>query len=634
MSTTRPNDDDGATTIRTGPASGFHSDFATSSMYIGDTLPEGLRLGEYEILSVIGEGGFGIVYLAYDHFLQRQVALKEYMPSSLAGRSRMGLDVTIKSEHHRDTFMAGLRSFINEARLLAQFDHRALVKVYRFWEGNGTAYMVMPYVVGPTLKAALADMGTPPDEAWLRSQVLTPLMEALSLLHKASCLHRDIAPDNILLTETGPMLLDFGAARKVIGDLNQTLTVVLKPGYAPIEQYGEVPALTQGPWTDVYALGGVVRYAITGKVPVSATTRLVQDTMVPLAQLAQGQYGETFLQAVDTALAIKPADRPQDMLHFSTLLGEGPEAGSGVTGPVSLGGATPLVTAPVRTVWPNPVTGHPATTGPHTRPQAGPHTSPGVAHPTTAGQALPAQVTSAQPVTAPSVLAPATVGRPVTTQTPAAKAPITEAPVTTPLSQAAPQTVAAPVGPAATAAAPYRSALPWVLVAAALLALAALGAWVMFRPAPGSTPATAEPSTAPAASTASLPPPPTPVAAEPAPAPVDSQPQATAPASAEAAVPVPTAPAPAPTMAPPVPTPAAKAPVPVATDRAVPAKPVATVPTVNDKPPVDKPVAQAPPPARQAAGPDKSARCADLLQKASLEPLTPSETSFLKTECK
>ncbi|MFY9476192.1 MAG: protein kinase [Aquabacterium sp.] len=632
MSTTRPNDDDGATTIRTGPASGFHSDFATSSMYIGDTLPEGLRLGEYEILSVIGEGGFGIVYLAYDHFLQRQVALKEYMPSSLAGRSRMGLDVTIKSERHRDTFMAGLRSFINEARLLAQFDHRALVKVYRFWEGNGTAYMVMPYVVGPTLKAALADMGAPPDEAWLRSQVLTPLIEALSLLHKASCLHRDIAPDNILLTEAGPMLLDFGAARKVIGDLNQTLTVVLKPGYAPIEQYGEVPALTQGPWTDVYALGGVVRYAITGKVPVSATTRLVQDTMVPLAQLAQGQYGETFLQAVDTALAIKPADRPQDMLHFSTLLGEGPEAGSGVTGPVSLGGAaTPLATAPVRTVWPATTgAGAGPATGPHTRP----HTSPGAGHPTTAGQALLAQASSAQPGTVPSALESATTGRPVTTQAPVAKAPITEAPVTTPRPQAAPQTVAAPLSMAATPAAPSRSAWPWVLAVVALLALAALGAWFLFKPAPVSMPATAEPSTAPAASAAPLAPPPTPAAAEPAPASVDSQPQATTPASAEAAVPLPTAPLPQPATAPPVPTLAAKAPAPVATDRAVPAKPVATVPTANDKPPVDKPVSQTLPPARQAAGPDKSARCADLLQKASLEPLTPGETSFLRTECK
>ena len=578
MSTTRPNDDDGATTIRTGPASGFHSDFATSSMYIGDTLPEGLRLGEYEILSVIGEGGFGIVYLAYDHFLQRQVALKEYMPSSLAGRSRMGLDVTIKSERHRDTFMAGLRSFINEARLLAQFDHRALVKVYRFWEGNGTAYMVMPYVVGPTLKAALADMGTPPDEAWLRSQVLTPLMEALSLLHKASCLHRDIAPDNILLTETGPMLLDFGAARKVIGDLNQTLTVVLKPGYAPIEQYGEVPALTQGPWTDVYALGGVVRYAITGKVPVSATTRLVQDTMVPLAQLAQGHYGGAFLQAVDTALAIKPADRPQDMLEFSALLGEAPE---GAASPVGLP-VTSQATAPVRTVWPNPVTGQPST----------------------ASQALRTQPSSVtqQPLAAPAARAPVT------------EAPVTEAPVT----PALPEAQAA--APAAAVASPSRSALPWGLAVAALLALAAVAAWFMFKPTSGNVPAVVEPPAvpSPAASAGPLAPVAPPVAAEPAPPPLpsaDSQPPTAPPARVDTASPAP--------ATSPVVTPAAKVATPVPSERPVAPKPLA-----------EKPAAESQPAARPAAGPDKSARCADLLQKASLEPLTPSETSFLRTECK
>jgi serine/threonine protein kinase len=607
MSTIRPNDDDGATTIRTGPASGFHSDFATSSMYIGDTLPEGLRLGEYEILSVIGEGGFGIVYLAYDHFLQRQVALKEYMPSSLAGRSRMGLDVTIKSERHRDTFMAGLRSFINEARLLAQFDHRALVKVYRFWEGNGTAYMVMPYVVGPTLKAALADMGAPPDEAWLRGQVLTPLMEALSLLHKASCLHRDIAPDNILLTETGPMLLDFGAARKVIGDLNQTLTVVLKPGYAPIEQYGEVPALTQGPWTDVYALGGVVRYAITGKVPVSATTRLVQDTMVPLAQLAQGHYGEAFLQAVDRALAIRPADRPQDMLAFAALLGETPE---GMAAPPGLVTASAQETASVRTVWPHPATGHPVTT-------ASEVTSWGSAGPI-ARPPSPAQQPPAAPAVAPlgEHPSPLTTTQANVTPAPLATAPVTQAPVVPALSQTQAQSAPAAVatGQAVAAASPSRSTLPWGLVVVALLALAAVGAWFALRPTSDSAPAVAEPS--PAASPAASAGPLAPVAAEPA--------------------------APAPTTATttsPPPAPAAKVPAPALPEQPVPPKPVAAAPSPVDKPlaektSADKPAAVTPPAARPAAAPDKSARCADLLQKASLEPLTPSETSFLRTECK
>ena len=124
-------------------------------------LPIGTTIGEFEITGLIGEGGFGIVYLAYDHSLHRQVALKEYMPAALAGRS-VGATVAVKSKRHLETFQAGLRSFINEARLLAQFDHPSLVKVYRFWESNGTAYMVMPFYQGITLKETLAAMRTPP----------------------------------------------------------------------------------------------------------------------------------------------------------------------------------------------------------------------------------------------------------------------------------------------------------------------------------------------------------------------------------------------------------------------------------------------------------------------------------------
>src|SRR5918999_401773 len=135
----------------------------------GNTLPIGTRLGEFEIIDLIGEGGFGIVYLAYDHSLDRQVALKEYMPSALAHREDDGVTVVMRSDRHAETFAAGLRSFINEARLLAQFDHHSLVKVYRFWEANGTAYMVMPFYEGITLKQALSQLGGPPDEAWLKT---------------------------------------------------------------------------------------------------------------------------------------------------------------------------------------------------------------------------------------------------------------------------------------------------------------------------------------------------------------------------------------------------------------------------------------------------------------------------------
>jgi serine/threonine protein kinase len=179
-------------------------------------LPPGTRLEEFEILGMVGEGGFGIVYRARDHMLQRDVALKEYMPSALAMRIDP-MAVSVKSEDLAGAFVAGLKSFINEARLLAQFDHPSLVKVYRFWEANGTAYMVMPFYEGVTLRTALA-RGGPPTEGWLKD-LLRPLLEALAYLHRAGCLHRDIAPDNIMILQDGrPLLLDFGAARQVIGD--------------------------------------------------------------------------------------------------------------------------------------------------------------------------------------------------------------------------------------------------------------------------------------------------------------------------------------------------------------------------------------------------------------------------------
>jgi serine/threonine protein kinase len=287
----------------------------------GNNLPVGTFLGEFEITELIGEGGFGIVYLARDHSLQRRVALKEYMPSALAARTGP-MEVSVKSERHRDTFEAGLKSFVNEARLLAQFDHPSLVKVYRFWEANGTAYMVMPFYEGVTLKQQLKDMGAPPNEAWLM-ELLGPLTEALEVIHADQCYHRDIAPDNVILLKGSnrPLLLDFGAARRVIGDMTQALTVILKPGYAPVEQYAEVPGMKQGPWTDVYALAAVVYYAIVGKTPPTSVGRLMNDSYVPLAQEAAGRYSPKFLAAIDRALAVKPEERTPSIAALRHELG-------------------------------------------------------------------------------------------------------------------------------------------------------------------------------------------------------------------------------------------------------------------------------------------------------------------------
>lgn len=288
-------------------------------------LPVGTRVAEFVITGLIGIGGFGIVYQAHDESLDRQVALKEYMPSALAVRQQ-GNTVSAKSQRSADTFLAGLRSFINEARMLALFNHPALVKVYRFWESNGTAYMVMPFYQGQTLKKTLADMQTPPSEAWLR-QLLFPLLEALEIIHAKNCFHRDIAPDNILLLNNGqPVLLDFGAARQVISDMANNLTVILKPGYAPIEQYASDPNMPQGAWTDIYALGAVMHLAIAGLEPHTSVSRIVKDNYEPLALRGDKRYSQSFLETIDRALALKPGDRPQNVGELRSLLTGTPSA--------------------------------------------------------------------------------------------------------------------------------------------------------------------------------------------------------------------------------------------------------------------------------------------------------------------
>jgi hypothetical protein len=252
------------------------------------------------------------------------------MPSGLASR-KSGVTVA-KSQQHLETFQAGLRSFINEARLLAQFDHPSLVKVHRFWEANGTAYMVMPFYDGITLRDVLHQRLVAPDESWLK-QLLKHLLDALEVIHGENCFHRDIAPDNILILKDGrPLLLDFGAARRVISDMTQNLTVILKPGYAPVEQYAEMNSLRQGAWTDIYALAAVIYFAITGKAPMPAVARVMSDSLEPLSTLprALGHYSQEFLQAIDKALSVKPEARPQSVAEFRASLGLVSAASAGV----------------------------------------------------------------------------------------------------------------------------------------------------------------------------------------------------------------------------------------------------------------------------------------------------------------
>lgn len=282
-------------------------------------LPPGTRLGEFELLSLLGVGGFGIVYLAFDHALEREVAVKEYMPASLAGRTET-MHVSLRSHSDAESFALGLRSFVNEAKLLARFDHPSLLKVHRFWEANGTAYMAMPVLRGRTLKDIRSEMTGPPDESWLRN-ILMPLLGAIERLHSEDVYHRDIAPDNIQIEPDGrPVLLDFGAARRVLSDKSQALTAILKPAYAPIEQYGEAGSVRQGPWTDIYALGATLHYMLLGRPPSPATARTVHDEASHLTLDQLPGCTESFLQAIDWMLCPRPLDRPQSVAELRRVL--------------------------------------------------------------------------------------------------------------------------------------------------------------------------------------------------------------------------------------------------------------------------------------------------------------------------
>jgi serine/threonine protein kinase len=273
----------------------------------------GTRLDEFEIVRVLGAGGFGIVYLALDQILLRYVAIKEFMPSELVARVGNGA-VVARSEAATRTFEAGLESFYNEGRLLARYDHPSLVKVFRFWKANGTAYMAMQYYPGQTLKEARAEMTAPPDEAWLRA-LIDPLLGALDVLHSEGVFHRDIAPDNILLLPDGrPVLLDFGSARRLIGDRTQSLTAILKPNFSPVEQYADEVGMRQGAYTDLYALGGTVCFMLTGQAPTPAVMRAVRDSSPVLAAEPADRFpgvSTEFLATIDWTLAVSPDDRPQ-----------------------------------------------------------------------------------------------------------------------------------------------------------------------------------------------------------------------------------------------------------------------------------------------------------------------------------
>ena len=286
---------------------------------VPNALPIGYRFNEFEIKEVIGGGGFGIVYRAWDHQLERTIAIKEFMPASLAVRSD-DLNLVLRSERFSKTFHAGLNSFIQEARLLARFNHPNLLHVLRFWVQNDTAYMGTVFYSGTTLSRLATQRPELVNEAWIR-RLLPPLFGAINTIHQEGYLHRDISLDNIQIQENMmPVLLDFGSARKTIGNLSDETETMLRPGFAPIEQYSDDNESEQGPWTDIYALGAVLHTLIVGAPPPVSVVRSIEDNYRPLAELRPAGFSLPLLHAIDKALALKPEERPQSIDAFAALM--------------------------------------------------------------------------------------------------------------------------------------------------------------------------------------------------------------------------------------------------------------------------------------------------------------------------
>ena len=287
-----------------------------------NTLPLDSMLMEYHLISVLGVGGFGITYLAHDTHLDQDVAIKEYFPASDVARADGGT-VTLTNTQRTDDYQTGLDRFLTEARTLAGFNHPHIIRVKRFFKAHGTGYMVMDYENGESLKVYLQKNPFPP-EAALKS-LLGLLLDGIVQVHKVGFLHRDIKPDNIFMRADGkPVLLDFGSARHAIGGLDRTLTTLLTPGYAPFEQY--TSKSEQGPWTDIYALGGVLFYSVTGEQPPDALSRLKDDTVDEVLNQARGRYSGEFLDAIHWAIKLDEKKRPQTVTEWRRkILGDVPE---------------------------------------------------------------------------------------------------------------------------------------------------------------------------------------------------------------------------------------------------------------------------------------------------------------------
>jgi serine/threonine protein kinase/uncharacterized membrane protein len=268
-------------------------------------LAKGTKLLEFEVQEVLGHGGFGITYLAMDTHLQEQVAIKEYLPNDLAVRASSAT-VQPKSASSKDDFDAGLKTFLEEARLVAKIRHPNIIRVRRFFEFQGTGYIVQDYEEGSTLGQRLSKSALSDSELRV---LLSKVLDGLELVHERAVLHRDIKPSNIMLRKDGiPVLIDFGAARDFAARHSRSVTAIATPGYTPPEQFGV--GGEQGPWTDIYALGAVMYRCVSGKVPVDSLRRLRTDSLVPASTAAEGKYDPALLRLIDWMMKIEESERP------------------------------------------------------------------------------------------------------------------------------------------------------------------------------------------------------------------------------------------------------------------------------------------------------------------------------------
>ena len=288
-------------------------------------LPEGTELvGDYRIQRVLGAGGFGITYLANEPALARLVTIKEYFPADYAARGATS-QASPRSQGCAEDYKWGLERFIEEARTLARFIHPNIVRVHRHFLANNTGYMVLEFEEGGSFKAWLKGLKRAPRQPEL-DRIVAPLLDALELVHKGDYLHRDIAPDNIIIRKDGsPVLIDFGSARGEIASHSKTVSALVKPGYSPYEQYATTSS-KQGPWTDIYALGATLYHALSGKRPPDAPSRMVNDEYVSARDAALSSYRPTFLAAIDKALRLEVGERPQSIADWrKTLLAPEPK---------------------------------------------------------------------------------------------------------------------------------------------------------------------------------------------------------------------------------------------------------------------------------------------------------------------